>query len=103
MTNQLLIFLQAANPPAPDSSGLWLYMGLFAIAMYFFMIRPQQKRAKAAKEFVQGLEKGQDVITAGGIHGKISSVQDTSVVISTDAGKLKVEKSAVSATFTPAR
>ncbi len=103
MIHQLFIFLQDAPAAQGDGSSIWLVFGFMIIFMYFFMIRPQQKRVKAAKEFMNSLEKGHDVVTSGGIHGKVSSVQETTVVISTDAGKLKVEKSAVSATYTAPR
>jgi len=102
MIKQLLIFLQEAPQPV-DNSMLPLMMGFFVIFMVFFVFLPQRKRMKAAREFMNNLEKGQDVVTSGGIHGKVSSVQDTTVVISTDAGKLKVEKTAVSATYTAPR
>lgn len=94
--NQLGIILQAA-PAANNYSTLFLMGGLFLI-MYFFMIRPQMKRAKDAKNFRQGLEKGQDVVTIGGIHGKIIEVKETTVLLSVGGNKMKVETSAISAT-----
>ncbi len=103
MMNQVLIFLQDPTIGQGDGSHIWLVFGMMIIFMYFFMIRPQQKRVKAAKEFMNSLEKGQEIVTSGGIHGKVSAVQETTVVISTDAGKLKVEKSALSATYTVPR
>ncbi|NJM80022.1 MAG: preprotein translocase subunit YajC [Flavobacterium sp.] len=63
---------------------------------YFLMIRPQQQRAKKEKAFEAALKVGDKVITKSGIHGKISELSDTTVVIETMAGKIKMEKSAIS-------
>ena len=75
--------------------------GLILVVFYFFMIRPQQKKMKEARKFAESLSKGQQILTIGGIHGKIEEVRDTTVIISTEGGgKLKVEKSAVTPTGT---
>jgi preprotein translocase subunit YajC len=69
---------------------------LIILVMYFMMIRPQQKRAKLEKEFEKGLKTGDKVITKSGIHGRIAELSDDTVVIETMAGKLKLERSAIS-------
>ncbi|HJS00999.1 MAG TPA: preprotein translocase subunit YajC [Flavobacterium sp.] len=69
---------------------------LMFVVIYFFMIRPQQKRAKQEKEFESSLKVGDKVITKSGIHGKVAELADTTVVIETMAGKLKMERSAIS-------
>lgn len=69
---------------------------LMFVVFYFFMIRPQQKRAKQEKEFESALKVGDKVITKSGLHGKIAELADTTVVIETMAGKLKMERSAIS-------
>ncbi len=69
---------------------------LMFVVIYFFMIRPQQKRAKQEKEFESALKVGDRVITKSGLHGKIAELADTTVVIETMAGKLKIERSAIS-------
>lgn len=71
---------------------LLLILGVF----YFFMIRPQMKKQKELKKFREGLTTGDKVVTIGGIHGKILEVSDTTVLLSCEGGKLRVEKSAVS-------
>ncbi|WP_396169088.1 preprotein translocase subunit YajC [Flavobacterium sp.] len=71
------------------------YLALFVV-FYFFMIRPQQKRAKNEKEFESALKVGDKIITKSGLHGKIAEVAETTVVIETMAGKLKMERSAIS-------
>lgn len=68
---------------------------MFAV-IYFFMIKPQQKRAKAEKEFEGALKIGDKIITKSGLHGKVSELADTTVVIETMSGKLKMERSSIS-------
>jgi len=76
---------------------------LMFVVMYFFMILPQMKKSKAQKKFWGELQKGDQIITSGGIHGKITDMKDTAVVIETEGGgKLKIEKSAISLEFTQA-
>ncbi|MBA9072180.1 preprotein translocase subunit YajC [Flavobacterium gossypii] len=72
-----------------------LFGGMFVV-MYFFMIRPQQKRAKAEKEFESALKVGDKVITKSGLHGKISELAERTIVLETMSGKLKMERSAIS-------
>lgn len=69
-----------------------LMIGVF----YFLMIRPQQKRAKAEKEFESQLKVGDKIITKSGIHGRISELAEKTIVIETMSGKLKMERSAIS-------
>ncbi len=69
---------------------------LMFVVVYFFMILPQQKRAKKEKEFEGGIKVGDKVITKSGIHGRIAELAETSVVIETMSGKLKMERSAIS-------
>jgi preprotein translocase subunit YajC len=64
--------------------------------MYFFMIRPQQKKQKDQQKMVDALKAGDDVVTAGGLHGKVLSTDETTVTISAGGGaKLTFEKSAI--------
>ncbi len=91
------IFLQAAAQPKSGSGMMQILMlvGIIVI-FYFFMIRPQQKRNKEQAKFRNQLQKGQKVITIGGLHGKIVEVQDTTVTIEVENQvRLKFEKSAV--------
>jgi len=69
---------------------------LMFVVIYFFMIRPQQKRAKNEKEFESTLKVGDRIVTKSGIHGKIAELAETTVVIETMSGKLKMERSAIS-------
>ncbi|WP_433836490.1 preprotein translocase subunit YajC [Flavobacterium anhuiense] len=71
---------------------------LMFVVLYFFMIRPQQKRAKNEKEFENSLKVGDKIVTKSGFHGKVSEISEnsTSIIIETMAGKLKIERSAIS-------
>jgi preprotein translocase subunit YajC len=94
--NTLNIFLMALGE---DGASVFLMWGLVIVIFYFFMIRPQQKRQKEAKAFREGLKKGDKVVTIGGIHGKVDTVKEDTVIITTEGdGKLTVDKSALSAT-----
>lgn len=68
---------------------------MFAV-LYFLMIRPQMKRQKQEKNFIQEMKKGDNVITKSGMHGRIVELTDDSCVIETLAGKIKFERSAIS-------
>jgi preprotein translocase subunit YajC len=75
----------------------FLPMILIVVVFYFFMIRPQMKKAKDHKKFIAELKKGDKVITTAGIHGKIVDMNETTLLIETEGGgKIRFEKSAVS-------
>ncbi|MEO5910912.1 MAG: preprotein translocase subunit YajC [Pelobium sp.] len=75
----------------------FLPMILIVVVFYFFMIRPQMKKAKDHKKFVAELKKGDKIITTAGIHGKIADMNDTTFLIETEGGgKIRFDKSAVS-------
>lgn len=89
------ILLQAESPGGNYSS-LILLAGI-AIVFYFFMIRPQQKKQKEQKKFLEEIKRGDQVVTIGGIHGKVLSVEDDKVVMEVDKGvKLVMSKSSIS-------
>lgn len=70
---------------------------LMFVVMYFLMIRPQQKKAKEQRQLMDALGKGDEVITAGGILGKVVKVNDTYVTIEISAGaEMVVQKQAIS-------
>ena len=69
--------------------------GMFVI-MYFFMIRPQQKKASDLKKIVDGMKEGDEVVTIGGLHGKVVSRDETTVTLSAGGGaRLTYDKSAI--------
>lgn len=88
--NLLFVFLQAGG--GGDYSFL---IAIFAI-MYFFMIRPQNKKQKEIANFRKNLEVGQEVITAGGIYGKIKEIEDNTVVLEIASGvKIKIDRNSI--------
>ncbi len=83
---------------APGYEGILMLVAMFAI-FYFLLIRPQQKRAKQHKQLIENLKVGDQVVTAGGLHGKVAAVQDTVVMIEVATGvKIKVNRSSVVST-----
>jgi preprotein translocase subunit YajC len=88
------MLLQGQTGENPAS--IWIMMGLLMVVFYFFMIRPQQKKAKDAKKFREALQKGTKVVTIGGLHGRISEVNDTTVLLEVDGNvRIRFEKSAI--------
>ncbi|ACT96127.1 preprotein translocase, YajC subunit [Dyadobacter fermentans DSM 18053] len=76
-----------------------MWVGIIGV-FYFFMIRPQQKKQKEQKELLNNLKKGDQVVTIGGIHARIYTVEEATVTLELDKGvKLTVEKSAISRTI----
>jgi preprotein translocase subunit YajC len=85
----------AAQGQQGGYEGIIMLVAMFAI-FYFLLIRPQQKRAKQHRELVNNLKSGDEVVTAGGIHGKIVSVEDTTLVIEVATGvKMKMNRSSI--------
>jgi len=73
-----------------------IFLGLIIVVFYFFMIRPQMKKTKEQKKFRESIKKGDQIVTIGGLHGKITDVQETTFIIETEGGgKIKIEKVAV--------
>ena len=92
-----LLQAQGAQPAGGGWTFWVMIIAIFAI-MYFFMIRPQNKKQKEIQKFRNALQPGQDVVTIGGIHGTIKTVDDTdhTVMLEVASGvKIKFEKSAI--------
>lgn len=96
-------YAMAGNPAgqaggAPGYEGIIMLVAMFAI-FYFLLIRPQQKRAKQHKQLIEGLKVGDQVVTAGGLHGKVAALQDTIVVVEVATGvKIKVNRASIVST-----
>lgn len=99
-----MFLLQAAQPQQGGGySGLIMIVAIFVIFWLFF-IRPQNKKQKEEQKFREALQKGDDVVTIGGIHGKVMEVKETTVLVSIDNNvKIEIEKSAIMATPAAAR
>lgn len=95
----LFLLAQApAGSPAPPGSGLisLLPFLLIFVIMYYVMIRPQMRRQKEQQKLVSALKTGDRVVTASGIHGMITNVKDSTVLVKVaDNVKIEMEKSAV--------
>lgn len=98
MNNLLSVFLMA--PPQEGQNpliSLLPWVGVLVV-FYFFMIRPQMKKNKELKKFRESLKQGDKVVTMSGVHGKIKDIDDETVVLEIENGKLRVEKAALSPT-----
>ena len=96
----LQMFLAQAQSPAPTGPGGGI--GFFVpfififIIMYFVMFRPQKKRQEQQQKLISALKTGDRVVTNGGIHGLISNVKETTVIVKVaDNVKIEMEKSAI--------
>ena len=90
-------YAQAAAP-AGGAAGLASFLPLILIfvIMYFLMIRPQQKRAKEHRAMVEALKKGDEVVTQGGLVGKVTDVKDEEVTVEIAQGvKVRVVRSTI--------
>ncbi|CAN5196483.1 preprotein translocase subunit YajC [soil metagenome] len=95
------ILLQAQSPGSGWS--FYVMIGLMIVIFYFFMIRPQQKKAKDAKKFIEEIKKGDLVVTIGGAHGRVAEIEGDTFVLEFERGvRIKFSKSAVSADSTKA-
>ncbi len=95
------IFQLILQAPSPTSGGGMygnlLLIGMVVVFLYFFMIRPQQKKSRDQRNFLSELKKGDKLVTIGGIHGKIIDFEQEAIKIEVDKGTvLKIDKSAVS-------
>ncbi len=81
-----------------------IFIGLIVLVAYFFLIRPQAKKARLQQDFIEALDKGDQIVTAGGIHGKITKVDETTVTILVDTKTyLTIEKSTISVEMSHAK
>jgi preprotein translocase subunit YajC len=95
----LSILLQAQS----NNWSFPIMMVLMFGILYFFMIRPQQKKAKDQKKFTEEIKKGDYIVTIGGLHGRIAEVEDDTFIIEVERGaRIKFSKSAVSMESTKA-
>lgn len=93
--NFITIMLQS-NPPKGGGFELIIFMVLIFAVMWFFMIRPQQKRQKEAMKFRESLQKGMKIVTAGGIYGTIKEVKETYVLVEVDSNTtIRVDKTMI--------
>jgi preprotein translocase subunit YajC len=93
------IFLMAGDPKTGGNPAFsFVMMGAIILVFYVFMIRPQAKKAKEQKKYIENLQKGDKIVTIAGIHGTISKVnEDNTLQLEVSPGSyIKIEKSAIS-------
>jgi len=89
---------QAAGQAAPSPLPSFLLMGAVFVGMYFLMIRPQMKRAKEHKDMLGKLGKGDEVITSGGVAGRVDDIGENFITVEIAEGvRVKLQKGAVTA------
>jgi preprotein translocase subunit YajC len=95
-----IVFLQAPQG-SPISS--YIFLGAMFLIFWLFFIRPQSKRQKEQKKFVDALDKGQDIVTTSGILGKITKIEDEIVTLSVgEKIYIRVTKGSISKEMTEA-
>ena len=105
----MFLFLAQAQPAAPASGpgggiGFFVPFIFIFVIMYFVMIRPQKKRQEQQKKLIASLKTGDRVVTNAGIHGLISNVKDTTVIVKVaDNVKIEMEKSGITNVLKPAQ
>lgn len=99
----MFFILQAQPAPGPfGGSSSLIFMGLIMVVFWLFFIRPQSKKAKQQKTFIEDLQKGDKVVTIAGIHGRINKLNDDGTIdLEINPGSyLKMEKSSISMEWT---
>jgi preprotein translocase subunit YajC len=95
----LSILADATPPPQPSTGGLGgmlVPMIAMGVIFYFLLIRPQQKKQKEQQALINSAKTGDKIITSAGIHGLISNVKETTVIVKiADNVKVEIEKSAI--------
>lgn len=93
-------YAQGGAPAGGGGFTSLLPLIILAVVFYFLLIRPQQKRAKEHRELIGGLSKGDEVMTAGGILGRVTKVTDDYVTVEiADNLEIKLQKSSIQATL----
>src|ERR671931_414256 len=107
MLQDFLAQAQTASPAAPGGvagglGGFIVPMTLIFVMMYFLLIRPQKKRQMEQQRLVSALKTGDRVVTNAGIHGLISNVKESTVIVKVaDNVKIEMEKSAITNVLKP--
>lgn len=100
-----MMLLQGTGGGQPSSLMMWMPIVLIFVIMYFLILRPQAKRQKEHQAMLNALQKGDDVVTAGGIYGTIVGVKEkeqTLIVKIADNVKVEIARSGIARKITPA-
>ncbi|MBX2944256.1 MAG: preprotein translocase subunit YajC [Cyclobacteriaceae bacterium] len=99
MIHTILLQAQAQG----SNYSFYIMMGLMIVIFYFFMIRPQQKKAKDQKKFTDEIQKGDYVVTIGGAHGRVAELENDTFILEIEkGGRIRFNKSAISMEATKA-
>ncbi len=101
--NLAMVFLMLGQGGQGGGGGFqFVFLGLMILVFWMFMIRPQAKKAKQQKQFMQNLQKGDKIVTIAGIHGTVNKInEDGTFMLEVNPGSyIKMEKSAVSMEMT---
>lgn len=91
---------EAGGAAGADMTSTIIMMVLFAVVFYFLLIRPQSKRAKEHKTMIEAIQKGDEVVTNGGIIGKVSKITEGFIILNVAQGvEMKFQKHAVTASL----
>ncbi|HWV65940.1 preprotein translocase subunit YajC [Chitinophaga sp.] len=106
--NILNILLMAPQGGAQGGGSSWvsfLFFGGMILVMWLFMIRPQTKKAKLQKQFIDNLKEGDKIVTIAGIHGKVKKMNDNNTVLMevSPGTSFTIERSAISMEYTTAQ
>ncbi|HNV83461.1 MAG TPA: preprotein translocase subunit YajC [Arenimonas sp.] len=89
---------QSAAAPAAGGFGLLIMIAVMFVVMWFLMIRPQMKRQKEHRELISKLSKGDEIITSGGIAGRVDDLGDNFITVEiADNTKIKLQRNAITA------
>jgi preprotein translocase subunit YajC len=95
------VFAAASKQQTTSTWIMWALIAVMLVVFYFILIRPQRKRAQDHDQMISKLEKGDEVVTIGGIHGTISRMSEDSVVLDVDKGvRLTFSRSAIARSLT---
>lgn len=94
--------VEQANEPTGFAAifaqyGTWVWLGILGVAFYFLLIRPQRMRTKKSQDLMSSLVRGDEIVTAGGFHGRIKDIRDDVIVVTIASGvDVKISKASVS-------
>jgi preprotein translocase subunit YajC len=95
------VFAATSKQQSTSTWIMWALIAVMLVVFYFILIRPQRKRAQDHDQMISTLQKGDEVVTIGGMHGTISKMSEDSVVLEVDKGvKLTFSRSAIARTLT---
>lgn len=100
--NLATVYLMVGQGGQGGGGFQFVFLGLMILVFWMFMIRPQAKKAKLQKQFMQNLQKGDKIVTIAGIHGTVNKInEDGTFMLEINPGSyIKMEKSAVSMEMT---